>query len=307
MRPGKIPVFRTVGAGISFLVVRFPGIVRAAIVPGLLAGASLFAMHWYVLPNLTQESAFGDATIRNPFLAVPFVLVYLFATIMFFVGVAKVYFREPIGLLYGGSRTDEWRLLGGTVGVVLFMFLVCGLPTLGLIWVAVTFLEFSTVAPPVTRHVNQVPLSLEQDSSLVLMLALGVIVLFCFYMFLAMRFSLLVPAAIKDGRFGMWRSWKLMRGNVWRMIIVTFLALFPLLLFLLPVLAGVFWLMTLVSEDEVTGIELNGTINIDSFTTVPGLIMLAGDALLYMLATALFIGMFSYAFQKLSEDEAASA
>ena len=287
MRPGKIPVFRTVGAGISFLFMRFPGIVRAAIVPGLFAGASLFAMHWYVLPSLTQESAFGDATIRNPYLAAPFVIVYLFATTMFFVGVTKVYFREPIGVLYAGSRTDEWRLLGGTVGVVLFMFLVCGVPTLGLIWAAFTFLDVSTVAPPVTRHVNQVPLSLEQDSSLVLLLALGAFVLLCFYVFLAMRFTLLVPAAVKDGRFGMWRSWQLMRGNVWRMIFVSFFALFPLLLFMAPVLAGVFWLMTRVSEDEITGIVLNGTINIDSFLTLPGLIMLAGDALVYLLATAL--------------------
>ncbi len=316
MRPGKIPVFRTAGAGIRFLFVNFFKILRASVVPGLIAGVSLFALHWYVMPGLAGQSVIGLGRVQNPFYGLPFVAVYLFAILMFSVGLARVYFGQPIGLIYSRVGPQELRFFGGTLTVVLLMFLLCGLPLLFLFWVvfyfieANTFLAFfglKTLPLPVTRHVTVASVVNQQELSLLTVVAIAAIALLCLYLFLSLRLSILLPVVVQERRLGVLRSWQLTNGNFWRLFFVFAILFVSLYILMIPFLILVSLLMQWLFLEQGGRVTIGGSVTIDSFRTAMGLFILALDAFFYLIVTSLFVGALGYAYKKLTLDESEAA
>ena len=305
MRPGKIPVFRTAWAGVHFLFANFFNVVRASILPGLIAGTSLFALHWYVLPGLAGGTVLGIGEVRNPFLGLPIVAVYLFAVLMFSVGLARVYFGQPTSTLYAGARAQEFRFLGGTATAVLLMFVVCGLPLLVLAWTLFSFVDFSTLPRPVTRHVTVASTAGQQDMSMFAVIGVATAALLCFYVFMSLRFSLLLPVVAQENRFGVMRSWKLTNGNFWRLLFVLLLVSIAAMLLAIPFFMVLSPLLETVTGAPVGRLEMGGPITLDSFLTVPGLIRLGADAIYYLVIMSVYVGALSYAYQKLASDEVA--
>ena len=308
--PGKIPVFRSLGAGIRFLVVHFPGIVRASVLPGLLVAAALFGLYWFILPVAPRlglaQMGFGGA--ENPFYGLPFVVIYVAATLMLSIGLAKVYFKQPIGAIYARFGRPELLLLGATFTVILLTFLVSGLPLLGMALAVFSMVDPSAFPEPTLRHVPVAETTPESDGmSIFVALGLGVLVLAVLYVFLALRLGLFLPVVVKENRFGVWRSWKLMRGNVWRVIWLSLLMLIPAFLFLIPVGMLAYSALFAVTGEEADMIILNGPLSLESFLTLPGLVMLGANGLSYLVITSLYVGAFCFAYAKLAEDDAQAA
>ncbi len=309
MAAGKIPVFRSVGSGIQFLFVRFFRILRVSIVPALIAGAVMFALHWFILPAIPGSGlqSLGGDGLRNPYYGLPLAALYVGAVAMFTIGLAKAYFDKPIGGLYASFGAPEWRFIGATTAVAVLTVFIYFLPVVGLAWVLFNYVDFSSVPQQMIRHVEVVTGIHEQDMSMIIVTVLAGMALAIFYVFVAFRLSLFLPVIIQERRLGIRRSWTLMRGNVWRLIfVILFLAVaFAVILF--PVLLGTFVLLGAVSGGDLDKVSLDGRVTIDSFLTLPGFILLLANAFTYLLFMSLYVGALGFAYEKLTEDEAAAA
>ena len=76
----------------------------------------------------------------------------------------------------------------------------------------------------------------------------------CAYLFIR-AFYLVIPVSVAEKRFGIFRSWELMRGNVWRSVAVFVLTVLPLFV-LEMIIATVFivpFMMTLVAAQKSGG------------------------------------------------------
>lgn len=301
---GKIPVFRSVGAGIGFLFGHFFSILRASLVPGLLAGVAMFALLWFVLPPAPQLKiqSLGYGQEVNPFFGLPFVVIYLMATLMFSIALAKVYFGQPIGALYAKFGVAELRLLAASFVVVLIVVLIAIGPVVTLFYGLYSDIDLTPI--PATRHVVSIEPYGEQASTAFFVIGMASIVAFCAYFFVGLRLSLFLPVIVKEDRIGLRRSWSLMRGNVWRFLWLSLLVIVVGLIFLIPVIILFLLGLSALTGAEISEIDLNDTISLDNFLTLRGVVELGSEALMTLIVTSLYVGAMAYAYNRLAEDEA---
>jgi hypothetical protein len=245
MTPGKIPVFRSVGAGLGFAVGRFFTVLRVDWLPMLLFAATTGASYWLDPGGDPFEFAGETTSMENAPLLFVIGLVNFAALLMLIIALTKAYFREGDAgrFFYFKFGGGELRLIGAyfiMAFLILFllMFVMAAAAAIGYALIMVGVISEAEVDALMAMGAAD---GQQMGPALLWLvfptLAVAVIV---FY-WAIFRVSLVLPVIVKENRIGVFRSWSLMKGNVWRMIAVMFLMLFGSIIVILPIVgAGAF-------------------------------------------------------------------
>jgi len=222
MTRAKIPVFRSTGAGIAFGIGRLITVFRVAWLPSLLM-LVFFGLFLTQSPNTAPSPISGN----NPILLMIANIGFVVALVMFMVGMTKAYFRHDIGTLplYFRFQSAEAR-----------MFIAYGF-TYGILAIVTLIVIFSQIAIGFAL-VQAGVVSQEELTGLIInpqtngasfegnqgwLGAAFLLPVFIAVSWATLRLFLVVPIVVNEGTLGIGRSWRLMRGNVWRAIGVSLL------------------------------------------------------------------------------------
>ncbi len=217
----KLPVFRTVGRTYGFLFKRFFEILRVSwfgIVGMAVVIVGMFAMIMGVGGDL-REGAPIVAMSPAEMLEEPLFYIFLLAYIPMFVfivmvsvGVTKVYFDLPrgSGAFYFKLDGAFWRVLAAYILYFLFYITLDSALSGGMV----------ALLGLASAQGGSDPQNIFQQFStpIGIVFIIGAMILYFLFLFISLRISLLVPAAVTDGGLGFSRSWRFMKGNVWRLI-----------------------------------------------------------------------------------------
>lgn len=297
MESVKIPVFRSLGAGFGFVLLRIFGILRASLLPIAISVAAFVAAFVLIFPNgIDPASPPKPEDLQNIGYILPLYLVVGAASLMLFAGITKVYFKEPIGLLYIRFGAAELRLLIASIIVFLIIAIVCGGPMIGLL-VALGGMADPTAVSQTTDTVGGLPFSQTQFA----IISVAGLLLFFVYLFLAFRFGLITPVVVNEKRIGVGRSWTLMRGNVWRLFFLMLLVLILAGAIIAGVDVGLRGTALGSFDAQFNTALVNGNIDAAMFATPLGAAYIALQLGYYLFIYGLFIGATSYAYQTLAD------
>jgi len=211
----KIPVGATIAQGYNFGFARFFTLLKLMWLPL----AIMLASNYFLIPLLVrvmapaQNNAAAGVWLLIPLLYLA-ILVMMFAQ---FVAIAQYalemknepgWFTLPLG-------KPVWRLIGAFVLVLLIMIgamMVAGLLMGG---IAAALAALAKPGPGVFAG---------------LMTGIVILVLYGAFLYGIVRLMfLLTPVVVAESRIGIGRSWKLGRGNFWRMFIVLVAIFLPVL------------------------------------------------------------------------------
>ena len=241
---GKVPVFESVGAAFTYFKENWQAWVPAAAVVGLIYGVAM-----YVWPDLyaSQSGAMTESGGVGAGLYLGLGIISL-ATLMFNTGVLRQYLRgeftQPIGITLG---LDEFRVLGISLGMM-FIFGI------------VTFFAMFIMMIVIVGGSGIDPAVLESQDPEAVAEALfagggGLIALVALLAFLAamvwvlVRLTFYQAATVAEQRMMGFSTWKLSKGNFWRILGALCLVMVPVV-----IATGVLSELTLTLFGAVGGI-----------------------------------------------------
>ncbi len=303
MASGKIPVFRSVGAGTYFALVRIIAVVRGGLIPTVIS-AIAFVVYYSVLGDAAFDPEQADhADPRILRTAIIFNLVTVLAGLMLMVGLTKAYFREPIGPLYFWPGAGELRLFVASIIVGIITILVCLIPIIALVAATQGFSGSGSLDqyPEDGSDKNSVSPEMLFDGPL---MAVGIIVVVLLAFFLLVRFSLVLPVIVKEKRIGVGRSWTLTRGNVWRLIGLTILIGIVSSIVGGAILTAAGYSPLAAFFAEIAQSIGDGTFDMAMLTTPMGAAAVAVITVGYLVVYAHLIGAFNFAYESVAGDVA---
>lgn len=209
MEQRKLPVFRTVWRAQGFLFRKFFGIIGVAWFALLLIAALDIAIFYVALEDPeTSNPSTGIIVLTGGLIQLAFLLALQ-------IGMTKLYFGSPIHSkwFYFSFDSAFWRSLIASIIVMILtsiLLFAIAIPTL-LAISAVDGISLSDVQQDAQAAMDNL-----SGVAIGILIAAG-IVLFALIFFIGMRFSLILPALVARGGLGLVRSWRLTRGNVWRL------------------------------------------------------------------------------------------
>jgi hypothetical protein len=193
----KLPVFATVGTAYAFVYSRFPTILRLEFFPLLVVALVGFVA--FVL---------GAAGPQSPgiYQALQIILQVVVATIVAVAMHRLILFndRRPGTVVFFNFGRAE--LLFVVVWVIFFLILIVA----GVLVIALAAM-FSQTGPTPSPF-----------------LAVVAFVVFLAGIFLLLRFILIFPIIVAEGSLHFRESWRLTRGNLWRLLGIAILGLLPI-------------------------------------------------------------------------------
>lgn len=90
---------------------------------------------------------------------------------------------------------------------------------------------------------------------LVVLLVIGIEVVYLYFLIRLSYF--LVPVTVAENRIGIWRSWELTKGNVWRIVGISLAILLPL--FVIEMIAGMIAFGQTIAEFAAAAVKSPGT------------------------------------------------
>ena len=222
MASHKIPVFRSTGAGIAFGIGRLITVLRVAWLPSLLMLA-FFGLFLTQSPNTGPRPISGN----NPILLMIANIGFVAALVMFMVGMTKAYFRHDIGSLplYFRFQSAEARMFIAYGFTYAILAIVALLVIFGQIAIGFALVQAGVVAQEELTGliINPQTNGPSLEGNQVWLGAALLIPVFIAVSWATLRLFLVVPIVVNEGTLGIARSWRLMRGNVWRAIGVSLL------------------------------------------------------------------------------------
>ncbi len=300
MTTGKIPVFRSLGAGLYFAFFRFISVLRGGLLPGLVLVAATGAFFWYSAPWAIDPEA--PPPIPDPAFVGVFYLVSIVTGLMLAAGLTTAYFREPMGPFYLRFWSAEFRLLLAMIIIYIIVLIGVAVPAVALFAVigVATGTDIMGQLPDI-RYGSEQGLQLA-DAGFVLIGVAG-IAIGVWALFLILRFGLVLPVIVSEKRIGVGRSWSLMRGNTLRLfgLFVLLTIVTYVLLILGIVAAGQSPLGGFL--DEVFRRVQDGTFEPNMLLSPLGAALLLLPVIAYLIFYAMMIGAVARAYEALAEAE----
>jgi hypothetical protein len=210
----KIPVGATIAQGYNFGFARFFTLLKLMWLPL----AIMLASHYFLIPLLMGVMAPAqNAAAGGAWLLIPLYLIILIMMSAQFVAIAQyaLGLKPEPGRLTLPLDKPVWRLIGAFVLVLLIMIgvmIVAGLLISGIV---AALAALAKPAPVVFVGLM---------TGIVMMFLYGAFI----YGMVRLMF-LLTPVVVAESKIGIGRSWKLGRGNFWRMFMVLLAIFLPLL------------------------------------------------------------------------------
>ncbi|MDE1937668.1 MAG: hypothetical protein KGI68_01490 [Alphaproteobacteria bacterium] len=225
----KIPVIQTIKDSYQFTFGGLGTVIGLIWLPVvIMTVGGYFVMVPYIggMANVFES---GDMSQAGPWLARVYGFELVCIVLMSMVAVAITReilspLKRPVFLRFGLGAT-EFRVVGGYFGllvlmIVFFVFIVLLGVVAGIaIKAALPFVVSAGSGAPMAKIVAGAAAAL---IGFIAFLAL-------IYIFVRLSF-LLAPAAVIDGGFGIEQSWKLTKGNFWRIIVIGLATLVPIML-----------------------------------------------------------------------------
>lgn len=218
----KIPVGATIAYAYRFAFGQAPTLLRAIWLPLLIQLVVVFFLVRKTALFMTAMQAQDPSATT---LVGPVLLLFPLGVILFFVqltaAMETALGNPPRSWLTFRLDKSMWRLLGGFVAAVLAIIaLMVGYL---LVLYIVGFLAEATLKIPVSAGANR---------RILLLVASGaVLVGYAGMIFLAVRFLfLLAPVNVSQHQLGLGQAWHLSAGNFWRILLVAFAILIPILI-----------------------------------------------------------------------------
>ncbi len=231
----KIPVGRTIGQAYSFSFGRYFPVLGILWLPMLAMGALAYFLlvpFYEKLPELMHQTQQHGGTLPPSFLPALgqlfrwlglFELLTLAILTIMSVGITK----EALGLrrgprfVYLSIGAAELRVIGGYILMMVLVFAgIIGVEIVGIVFGIVIYAAMAAAG-----HSQFDPKSIVAFVPLVLV----VIEFVCFYFMIRLSF-LMVPVTVAENRIGIWRSWELTKGNVWRIVGILLAVFVPIII-----------------------------------------------------------------------------
>lgn len=237
----KMPIWPTVAASYRFTFGHIGRIIALIWLPALILVAGSYFLELPYLRLIQAHGADGEALLRNssPMLGhFANVLVSLLATAMILAAIAREILqpKEGSALFRLPPPGAVLRILGsyaGLIGVAILLVLAMMLLAI-LAGSAAKMAGIGGVVPAV------------------------VVVMYLLLIYCVVRLSFFIaPVVVEERRFGLERSWKLSRGNFWRIVLMSLMTTVPIMLVSAIVFLVVLWpdihaiFAPLVSRQEV--------------------------------------------------------
>jgi hypothetical protein len=236
----KIPVGQTIGQAYGFSFGRYLPLLGILWLPMLVLGVLgyfAFAPVFEGFPALIQHlQQFKQAEHGNPSAMPPFppeffqmfrwIGLFDLVVFVFFAIIAVGITKEALGLrtgprfVYLSFGSAEMLVIGGYLLVI--AIIIAGAIAFEIVAVVVGIIVGVAMAGGGTGHVDP-----RLIAGLVGLLVIGFEIAYLYFLIRLSYF--LVPVTVAENRIGVWRSWELTKGNVWRIVGISLAILLPLL------------------------------------------------------------------------------
>jgi len=226
---GKIPVGQTIAHAYSYLFKNFLTIVGIMWLPFvcIMGGAVLMAVASGSFHNAIVTVTSGGMG-QAWYLILPYYLLAFVFVAMQADGITRHALGLKQGPIYFYFSLDKtvWRLLGAYLLFVLLAIAILAVFFIGAIMIGMAIAAATGVKPGAAAA----PGAMGATATLGLVaIAIGAVA-YCGFIYWAVRQAfLLTPVVVAEDRIGLGRSWKLGRGNFWRMLIIAIAAVAPII------------------------------------------------------------------------------
>lgn len=237
----RIPVGQTIAQSYAFVFGRYFSLLEIIWLPYVLLGAANFLVMAQVMkgiataaPETGHPDIFGAMQSMRLVWLVNLIALAFFAIML--VGVA----REALGerrktrFVYLRLTMDELRAAGAIFFLFAMLYAVMfGVAMIGALLGAVAVAVLQANGGSVGQ-----PGPAAGIAEIIAIVAAFALVIGTAVLYVGVRLSFLfLPVTLVEKRFGLWRSWELMRGNFWRAVAIGFAVTIPILL----INGAIFW------------------------------------------------------------------
>lgn len=212
----KIPVGATIAHAYRFAFGQALTVFKAIWLPLLacLAVGLLFSRRIVLFMTAVQAKDPSAVNLFGPLLLlIPLLLIFYFAA--YTATTEAALGKAPQSWFANHFNQPMWRLLGGVVGAIGVLVVVCIILTIVSLLIG-ALLGMLVKGAPATR------------SGAALIGVLFVAAYLCATIFIALRLLFLLgPVSVTEQRMGLRRSWQLSAGNFWRLFLVTLAIVIP--------------------------------------------------------------------------------
>jgi hypothetical protein len=247
----KIPVWHTVSQTYGFAFGRYLPILGAIWLPLIVMAAlgyffvlPLFAGLPQAMQDIAQHARQSPGTPFYPvqfFQSMRWMYLYDLLVLLLYAPIAVGVTQEALGIrkgprfVYLSFGTKEMLVIGGWIAIFAIFYAA-------IIVVAIAGVLIGVVAAVIVASngaAHAMPNATPQWLIGVAVLAIFVVEFVLLYIIVRLSY-LMVPVTAVEGKFGVFESWRLTKGNFWRIFAILFLTLLPIVVIELVVMIFAF-------------------------------------------------------------------